>query len=197
MTNPSSDVAFSPMVKRVQTERGSRGAYQRLEARGGFRTVVDEDLRGFISEIDTAFLATASAGGQPYVQHRGGGKGFIKVASDTTLAIADLPGNRQFITTGNLLENDRFCLFLIDYEQRGRIKIWGHARTVPMTPELSKLLDEPKAERVLLLSVTAWDGNCQQHIPQKLNAADVAKALEERDARIAQLEAELKKLKAS
>ena len=197
MTNPSSDVAFSPAVKRVQTERGSRAAYQRLEARGGFRTSIDEDLRAFLGDIDTAFLATASADGQPYVQHRGGDKGFIKVASDTTLAIADLAGNRQYITTGNLLENDRFCLFLIDYEQRGRIKIWGHARTVPMTPELSKLLGSQKAERVLLLTITAWDGNCQQHIPRKFNATDVAKALEERDARIAQLEAELKKLKAS
>jgi predicted pyridoxine 5'-phosphate oxidase superfamily flavin-nucleotide-binding protein len=197
MTNPSSDVAFSPAVKRVQTERGSRGAYQRLEARGGFRTAIDEDLREFLSIIDTAFLATASADGQPYVQHRGGGKGFIKVVDDTTLAIADLAGNRQYVTTGNLLENDRFCLFLIDYEQRGRIKVWGHARTAPMTPELSKLLGNPKTERVLLLTVTAWDGNCQQHIPQKLNAEDVAQAIETRDARIAQLEAELKKLKAS
>ncbi|HEX4381593.1 MAG TPA: pyridoxamine 5'-phosphate oxidase family protein [Myxococcales bacterium] len=197
MTNPSSDVAFSPMVKRVQTERGSRSAYQRLEARGGFRTAVDEDLREFLSIIDTAFLATASADGQPYVQHRGGGKGFIKVVDDTTLAIADLAGNRQYITTGNLLENDRFCLFLIDYEQRGRIKVWGHARVAPMTPELSKLLGAPKTERVLLLTVTAWDGNCQQHIPQKFNAEDVAQALETRDARIAQLEAELKKLRAS
>jgi predicted pyridoxine 5'-phosphate oxidase superfamily flavin-nucleotide-binding protein len=196
MTNPSSDVAFSSTVKRIQTESGSRSAYRRMEERGGFRTKVDEDLREFLAEIDTAFLATASKDGQPYVQHRGGPRGFIRALDESTLAFADLAGNRQYVTTGNLLENDRVCLFLMDYAHRGRVKVWGHARIVPATPELISLLGE-EVEHALLLTVTAWDGNCQQHIPQKLDAADVAKAIAQRDARIEELEAQLRKLKAS
>src|SRR5471032_3549423 len=133
MKNPSSDVAFSPTVKRVQTERGSRAAYRRMEERGGFRTAVDEDLRDFLAGIDTAFLATASKDGQPYVQHRGGPKGFIKAADEHTLAFVDFSGNKQYITTANLLENDRVLLFLIDYERRRRIKVWGHAKMVTAT----------------------------------------------------------------
>src|SRR5471030_791170 len=142
MKNPSSDVTFSPTVKRVQTERGSRAAYRRMEERGGFRTAVDEDLRDFLAGIDTAFLATASKDGQPYVQHRGGPKGFIRALDDSTLAFADLDGNRQYVTTGNLLENDRVCLFLMDYAHRGRVKVCGHARIVPMTSPLASLLGE-------------------------------------------------------
>jgi predicted pyridoxine 5'-phosphate oxidase superfamily flavin-nucleotide-binding protein len=195
MRNPSSDVAFSPSVKRVQTERGSRAAYRRMEEKGGFRTAVDENLRAFLAEIDTAFLATASKDGQPYVQHRGGAKGFIRALDDSTLAFPDLSGNRQYVTAGNLLENDRVCLFLIDYARRGRVKVWGTGRMVPANAELSALFGS-EVERALVLSVTAWDGNCQQHIPQKFSAADVALALEQRDARIAALELEVRKLKA-
>jgi len=196
MKNPSSDVAFSPTVKRVQTEHGSRAAYRRMEERGGFRTAVDEDLRDFLAGIDTAFLATASKDGQPYVQHRGGPKGFIRALDESTLAFSDLAGNRQYVTTGNLLENDRVCLFLMDYAHQWRVKVWGRARIVAATPELVALLGEG-VEHALLLTVTAWDGNCQQHIPQKLPAAEVAKALAQRDARIAELEAQVRKLKAS
>ena len=128
---PASDVAFSPAVKRVQVERGSRAAYARQEAQGGFESEVTPDLAGFLAEVDTAFLATASADGQPYVQHRGGPKGFIRALDATTLGFLDLPGNRQYVTTGNLRENDRVCLFLIDYARRARVKVWGHARVVP------------------------------------------------------------------
>jgi uncharacterized protein len=194
MKNPTSDVAFSPSVKRVQTERGSREAYRRMEDRGGFRSTVDEDLRAFLAEVDTAFVATASADGQPYVQHRGGPKGFIRPLDDSTLAFAELAGNRQYVTSGNLLENDRVCLFLMDYARRGRVKVWGHGRILAPDAGLVSLFG-PGVEHVFVLSVTAWDGNCRQHIPQKLDAADVARAIAERDARIAELEAEVRGLK--
>jgi uncharacterized protein len=192
---PTSDIAFSPAVKQVQTARGSRAAYARVEAHGGFASEVDDDLRAFLAEIDTAFLATASKDGQPYIQHRGGPKGFIRALDAHTLGFVDFTGNRQYVSTGNLTENDRVCLFLIDYATRRRVKVWGTARVVPATPDLVAKLrsDNSKIEQVILVTVTAWDVNCPQHIPQKLDAADVAKALAARDARIAELEAELAK----
>ena len=128
MISPSSDIAFTPSVKAVQTRHGSRDAYARMEARGGFRTAIDEDLIAFLGEVDTAYLATSNAAGQPYAQHRGGPKGFIRALDDHTLAFADFAGNRQYISTGNLAENDRAFLFLMDYAHRRRIKVWGHAR---------------------------------------------------------------------
>ena len=194
MSQPSSDVAFTPAVKRIQAERGSRAAYAKVEARGGFRTEITDDLREFLAGIDTAFLATASADGQPYVQHRGGPKGFIRALDEHTLAFPDLAGNRQYVSTGNLSENDRFCLFLIDYAQRARVKVWGTAKVVAATPELVAQLGpvpaKARVEQVLVLTVGAWDINCPQHIPLKLDAEDVAAAVERLQARIAQLEAE-------
>jgi predicted pyridoxine 5'-phosphate oxidase superfamily flavin-nucleotide-binding protein len=202
MKRPSSDVAFSPAVKQIQAERGSRGAYGRLEQQGGFHTAVDERLRAFLAEIDTAFLATASADGQPYVQHRGGPKGFIRVLDEATLGFVDFSGNRQYITMGNLSENDRVCLFLIDYAQRRRVKVWGRARVVPVSDELLARLALPadyraRPEQVVLIDVSAWDGNCPQHIPQKVNVADVAPVVERLEARIAALEAENRRLRAA
>lgn len=195
----SSDVAFSPAVTGVQQARGSRAAYERVERHGGFATLIDEDLRGFLAEIDSAFLATASADGQPYVQHRGGPKGFLRAIDDRTLGFVDFTGNRQYVSTGNLSENDRVCLFLIDYAHRRRVKIWGRARVVPVTDELLRLLGSPgyraRPEQVMLIAVSAWDVNCPQHIPRKLDAAEVA---EERDAlqsRIEALEEENRKLR--
>ena len=167
--HPSSDVAFSPSVKAVQTARGSRRAYARVEASGGFETEITPALAAFLADIDTAFLATASAGGQPYVQHRGGPPGFIRALDDHTLAFADYVGNRQYVTTGNLAENDRFCLILIDYENARRVKIWGHAR-VTNDPEILARLAEGKVEQAVILEVSAWDGNCPRHIPRKINA---------------------------
>jgi predicted pyridoxine 5'-phosphate oxidase superfamily flavin-nucleotide-binding protein len=197
----SSDIAFSDAVKAVQQERGSRAAYAKVERAGGFRTDVDDELADFLTEIDTAFLATASADGQPYIQHRGGPKGFIRVLDDRTLGFADFAGNRQYISTGNLRENDRVCLFLIDYPTRRRVKVWGRARTVPATPELVGKLAQPgyraKIEQVVLITVEAWDINCPQHIPQKLDAADVARAIETLQARIAELEAKNRELEAA
>lgn len=196
---PASDVAFSEAVKRVQNERGSRKIYARVESAGGFATDVTADLREFVAEVDTAFLATASKDGQPYVQHRGGPKGFIRVLDPHTLAFVDFAGNRQYVSTGNLSENDRVCLFLMDYEGRRRIKVWGTARVVPVTPELLAALADPgyraRPEQVMLVTVSAWDMNCPQHIPQKLDAGEVAVVIESLESRIRELELENQRLR--
>ncbi|MES3151720.1 pyridoxamine 5'-phosphate oxidase family protein [Sphingomonas faeni] len=199
MTKPSSDIAFTPSVKAFQTARGSREAYAKQEARGGFNTVIDENLAEFLTEIDTAYLATSNAAGQPYAQHRGGPKGFIRVIDTKTIGFADYAGNRQYVSTGNLADNDRAFLFLMDYANRRRVKIWGRARVVADDPALAAALMpdgyRARPEQVILFEVEAWDVNCPQHIPQKIDAAAVAAGMAKRDVRIAELEAELAALK--
>ena len=198
-TKFSSDIAFTPSVKAVQAGRGSRKAYAEFEARGGFRTQITPDLIALLSEVDTAYLATANAAGQPYAQHRGGPKGFIHALDETTLGFADYVGNRQYITLGNLAENDQAFLFLMDYARRRRVKIWGCARAVQSDRELiSRLMPEGYAarpEHAILFKVNAWDINCPRHIPQKLDAAEVAGVLAELRARVARLEAENERLR--
>lgn len=195
----SSDVAFTPAVKAIQSRKGSREAYARVEERGGWRTEIDEDLAAFIGEQSSFFLATASADGQPYIQHRGGPAGFIRVLDKTTLALADFRGNQQYITQGNLSENAKAYIFLIDYVHRRRVKIWGEARVIEDDPALVKSLMpsgyKAKSDQAILFKVTAWDTNCPQHIPQKLDVADVAAVIGQRDERIAALEAEVAQLK--
>ncbi|HEY3677523.1 MAG TPA: pyridoxamine 5'-phosphate oxidase family protein, partial [Bradyrhizobium sp.] len=134
----SSDVAFTPAVKAIQSRKGSRDAYAQVEENGGWRTEVDDNLAAFLAQADSFFLATASADGQPYIQHRGGPKGFVKVLDKTTLAFADYSGNRQFISQGNLSENPKAHIFLIDYAHRRRVKIWGEARVVDDDPALTR-----------------------------------------------------------
>src|SRR5689334_20056951 len=194
MTQLSSDIAFTPRVKAIQAERGSRGNYARMEERGGFRTELTQDLAQFLAHIDTAFLATANAQGQPYAQHRGGPKGFIKILGPKTLGFADFKGNRQYVTTGNLAENERAFLFLMDYAHRRRVKMWGRARVVADDDALVERLMpeayEARPEQAILFEVEAWDINCPQHIPQKIDGADVARVLTELQDRIAVLEAE-------
>jgi hypothetical protein len=191
----SSDVAFTPAVKAIQARKGSRAAYLHVEARGGWRTEVDGNLAAFLSEANSLYFASASADGRPYIQHRGGPKGFVKVLDRNTLAFADYSGNRQYITQGNLSENPRAYIFLTDYAHRRRMKIWGEARVVDDDPALLQSLMpqgyKAHPEQVILFRISAWDTNCPQHIPQKFDAADVAAALASRDARIAELEAEL------
>ena len=190
----STDIAFSPAVKAVQERRGSRTAYARLEQNGGWDTMVDAVLAKFIAGMRSFYLATASKDGQPYVQHRGGPPGFLRVIDETTLAFADFTGNRQYITTGNLAENPRAVLFLMDYLHRKRVKIWGQARVIENDPELiARLFSEDyraRPEAAILLTVEAWDANCPQHIPQMVFAEDVAAAIEVLNERIAALEAE-------
>ena len=194
-----SDVAFTPSVKQVQTRKGSRDAYARVEQQGGWRTEIDENLASFLADADSFYLATANAAGQPYIQHRGGPKGFVKALDKTTLAFADYRGNRQYITQGNLSENPKAYIFVMDYAHRRRVKLWGEARVVDDDPALTESLMpkgyKARPEQVILFRIAAWDTNCPQHIPQKFDATDVAAALAARDARIAELEAELATLK--
>jgi predicted pyridoxine 5'-phosphate oxidase superfamily flavin-nucleotide-binding protein len=195
----SSDVAFTPSVKAIQALKGSRDAYARIEQHGGWRTEIDENLTAFLADANSLYFATATADGQPYIQHRGGPKGFVKILDKNTLAFADYSGNRQYITQGNLSENPKAHIFLMDYAHRRRVKIWGEARMVDDDPALLKSLMpagyKARPEQAVLFKISAWDTNCPQHIPQKFDAADVAAALATRDARIAELEAELAALK--
>jgi hypothetical protein len=198
MTVPSSDIAFTPTIKAIQAARGSRDAYAKVEARGGFRTGIGADLADFLEGIDTAYLATANAAGQPYAQHRGGPKGFIRVLGPQMIGWADYTGNRQYVSTGNLAENDKAFLFLMDYAQRRRIKLWGRARMSNDPALIAELMPagyRAKGEQALVFEIKAWDMNCPQHIPQKIDAADVGAALSYRDRRIAELEVELAALK--
>lgn len=195
----TSDVAFTPTVKAIQSRKGSRDSYARVEQRGGWRATITPDLAAFIEAQTSVFLATANAEGQPYIQHRGGPAGFLKVLDEHTIGFADFSGNRQFITQGNLEDNDQAFLFLIDYMLRQRIKIWGRARVVEGDAELmARLMPadyKARPEQAILFTVTAWDANCPQHIPQRFEAADVAAALAERDRRIAGLEQEIARLR--
>jgi predicted pyridoxine 5'-phosphate oxidase superfamily flavin-nucleotide-binding protein len=195
----SSDVAFTPAVKAIQARKGSREAYARVEQSGGWRTEVDDRLAAFVADANSLFLATASADGQPYIQHRGGPKGFLRVLDKQTLAFADYSGNQQFITQGNLAENPKAQIFLMDFAHRRRVKIWGEARVVEDDAALLASLMpagyKARPEQVIVFKISAWDTNCPQHIPQKFDAADVAAALAARDARIAELEAEVARLK--
>lgn len=201
MTAPpsyTSDVAFTPTVKALQERKGSRAAYARMERGGGWRTEIDDTLADFVAAQRSVFLATVNASGQPYIQHRGGPPGFLAVLDARTLGFADFTGNRQYITQGNLSESPKAHLFLIDYASRRRIKIWGEARVVEDDPELIARLTVPgydaQPEQAIVFTVGAWDINCPQHIPRRLEAAAVAAAIEERDARIAALTAEIERL---
>lgn len=195
----SSDVAFTPTVKGVQARKGSRDGYRRMEERGGWETRITPDLAGFIAAQTSAFLATANSAGQPYIQHRGGPPGFLKVIDDRTIGFADFAGNRQYITLGNLSENPKAHLFLIDYAGRRRVKLWGEARVIENDPALiARLMPESyraRPEQAIVFTVAAWDANCPQHIPQRYEAAQVAAMLAERDQRIEALEAEVNRLR--
>lgn len=194
----ASDIAFTPTVKALQSLHGSRAAYAHMEDGAGWPEQITEELANFIGTQTSMFLATANAEGQPYIQHRGGPPGFLHVIDEKTIAFADFAGNRQYITTGNLSENVRAHMFLIDYAQQLRIKIWGEAHVVEDDAEfLTKLQPQnykARSERAIVFTVKAWDANCKQHIPQRFDASDVAAALEERDQRIQALEAEVERL---
>ena len=200
MNRPISDIAFTPSVKAIQERLGSRSTYERVEEKGGWSDAVTGDLAGFIAERDSFYLATATAGGQPYIQHRGGPKGFLKVIDGRTLAFADFAGNRQYVSMGNLAENDKAYIFLMDYPGRRRVKIWGRAEVVENDPELIKKLVHPaykaKPERVFLFHVTAWDINCPQHITPRFTEEEMGPEAVKLHARIGELEAETGRLRA-
>jgi len=191
----SSDVAFTPAVKAVQERKGSRQSYARVEESGSWNTEITADLQVFIEAQSSVFFATANSQGQPYIQHRGGPPGFMKVLDRQTLGFVDYVGNRQYITLGNLTENPRAHLFLMDYARRQRVKIWGTARVIEHDAALSERLMpkgyKARASQVILFKIVAWDANCPQHIPQRFEAADVAAMIKDRDQRIATLEAQV------
>ncbi|AKV04000.1 Flavodoxin reductase [Labilithrix luteola] len=191
---PASDVAFTETVKAIQERRGSRAMYERVEQGDGWQTTITPDLESFLAERDSFYVATANAEGQPYIQHRGGPKGFLRALDEHTLAFADFAGNRQYITVGNLADNDRAFIFSMDYAHRRRVKIWGRARVIEGDEELTKKLSpasyKARIERVILFDVTAWDVNCPQHIPQKVDAREAAIIVMSLRDRIAELEAE-------
>ena len=196
-----SDVAFTPAVKEIQSRKGSRRAYARMEQGDGWRTEIDQNLAAFIAAQTSFYLATANSTGQPYIQHRGGPAGFLRVLNERTLAFADFSGNRQYISFGNLAENPKVHLFLMDYAHRNRIKIWGEATVIEGEAALNESLHSEgyaaKIERSLIIKVVAWDANCSQHIPQRFDAADVEAAIGEREKKIASLEAEIRSLRTS
>lgn len=196
--NNSSRV-FTPAARLAQAEHGSAKAYARRMAEG-FPDRVTGELAKFIAEQDTAFLATATSDGAPYLQHRGGPKGFIKVVDEKTLGFADYRGNRQYITLANLSENDRAFLFLLDPARRQRIKLWGRARMVENDPALvERLFDggyKAKPERAILFTIEAWDVNCSSHIVTRFTEAEIGEAFATVQAKIAELEAENARLRA-
>ena len=195
MTSHTSDVAFSPAVKAAQSRLGSRGGYARMDGKGGWRDAITDELADFIAERDSFYIATASADGQPYIQHHGGPKGFLKVLGERTLGFADFAGNRQYISLGNLSENDRAQLFLMDYAGRRRIKVWGRARVVEDDPALVERLIDPgseaRPERAFVFEIEAWDVNCPQHITPRYTDAEIAPVIERLHQRIAALERKL------
>lgn len=201
MTTYPSDVAFTPAVKAVQEKQGSRRSYARMEQSGGWETTVTDELREYLADLDMFYLATATADGQPYVQYRGGPQGFLKALDDRTLAFADFGGNRQYLSVGNLSENPKAFLFLMDYANRRRVKVWGTARVVEDDPALLAKLADPaypgRVERAVVFAVTAWDVNCPQHIHRRFSERQVAPVVERLQARVAELEAENARLKAN
>jgi predicted pyridoxine 5'-phosphate oxidase superfamily flavin-nucleotide-binding protein len=195
----SSDVAFSPSVKAVQIRKGSRAMYARQEEGGSWETRLTPDVAAFVEAQTSVFFATANPQGQPYIQHRGGPPGFLRVLDDHTIGFVDFVGNRQYITLGNLAENPKAHLFLIDYVHRRRVKFWGEARVIEGDADLTTRLTPPdyraRPSQVILFEVKAWDANCPQHIPRRFEAADVAEMIGARDRRIAELERQLEALK--
>ena len=197
----ASDLAFTETVKAIQTRKGSRNGYAKRQEQADWATSITPELAEFVAAQTSVFLGTANNSGQPYIQHRGGPPGFLHVLDEQSIAFADFRGNQQFITLGNLAENPKAFLFLVDYATRRRVKIWGTARVVEDDPALVATLMpqgyKARAEQAILFAVATWDANCPQHIPQRFDAEDVARVLEQRDLRIAELEAEVARLRES
>ena len=193
-----SDIAFTPSVKTAQENRGSRSDYQKMAEKRDWQDAISDDLKIFICERDSFYLATSSKDGQPYIQHRGGPKGFLKVLDERTLAFADYSGNKQYISLGNLAENDRAYIFLMDYPNRRRIKIWGRAKVIEGDADLvSRLMPEDykaRPERVFIFTITAWEVNCPQHITPRYDEAIVRQITEKLTKRVTELEAENERL---
>lgn len=195
----ASDIAFTPAVKAIQEEKGSRRSYARMEQSGGWQTTVTPDLVDYLADLDMFYLGTANAAGQPYIQYRGGPPGFLKAIDEQTLGFADFGGNRQYITLGNLAENPHAFLFLMDYANSRRVKLWGTARVIEGDAALEERLGDPaypgRVERAILFTLEAWDVNCPQHIHPRYSQRQIAPVIEQLQGEIAELKAELKRLR--
>jgi uncharacterized protein len=193
-----SDIAFTPSVKAIQARKGSRENYARMEQGDGWTTEVTPPLAAFIAEQNSIYVGSSNAAGQPYIQHRGGPPGFLRVLDEKTLAFADYKGNRQYITQGNLLENPRAFIFLMDYQRRRRIKLWGTARIVEDDAALLRTLMpegyRAHPEQAFVFDLVAWDANCPQHIPKRVEAPDMDAAIAARDQTILELSAQVNEL---
>ncbi len=199
MPDYPSDIAFTPAVKAIQKQRGSRDTYARMERGRGWQTRVTPDLADFLAELDMFYLGTSNAACQPYIQYRGGPPGFLKVIDDHTLGFADFGGNSQYISIGNLSENPKAFIFLIDYAASQRIKIWGTARIVDNDTDLFERLADPtypgRVERAILFTVDAWDVNCPQHIHKRFSQLQIAPVVEKLQDRVRELEDEVARLR--
>ncbi|RLD26632.1 MAG: pyridoxamine 5'-phosphate oxidase [Bacteroidetes bacterium] len=188
----TSDIAFTPSVKAIQEKFHSRSSYARMEQFGGWQSEVAEELTQFLNNMDSFYLSTSNALGQPYTQHRGGPKGFLKTIDNKTLAFADFSGNRQYITAGNLSVNEKAFIFLMDYPNKTRIKIWGTAKVVEDDKELLESLSDPsykaRLERAIVFTVEAWDVNCRQHIQQRFTQEDIKTITDPLNRKITELE---------
>ena len=177
MREYTSDIAFTDNVKKLQKQYGSRESYAQMEQGTGWQSSVTKKLASFIAERDSFYIATVNNEGQPYIQHRGGPKGFLKVIDGKTIGFADFSGNRQFISFGNLKENNKVCLFLMDYPNRTRIKIWGTAEVNEKDKLLiNKLVDinyQGVPERAFIIHIEAWDINCPQHITPRYTVQEI------------------------
>lgn len=195
MSKYTSDIAFTSAVKAIQIANGSRSSYHKMEQRGGWQTTVTSDLASFLSDLDMFYLGTSNGKGQPYIQYRGGSQGFLKVLDESTLGFADFGGNQQYITLGNLSENPQAFIFLMDYVNSRRIKIWGTARVVDDDAKLLEQLQDPsypgKVERAILFSIEAWDVNCPQHIHKRIPEKLVATVVDELQSKVKDLESQL------
>ncbi len=194
------DIALTPSVKAAQAEMGADQLWTGEHNRPS--DVFTDDEIAFCETRDSFYLASVSETGWPYVQHRGGKPGFLKVVDPRTLAFADYRGNRQYLSVGNFAVNDRACLFLMDYVRRGRLKIYAQAQILKLNdePALTELVVDPahigQTERIYKLRLKAFDWNCSQHINPRYTAREVEKAVAPLQARLQQLEAENAALRA-
>ena len=195
------DIAITPSVRSAQAKMGADHLWQDFKGNREFDRFRENEA-AFIAERDSFYMATVSETGWPYVQHRGGPPGFLKLVDDRTLAFADYRGNRQYISTGNLAADGRVCLFLMDYPRRARLKIYARAEILALddVPDLTALVTVPeyraKLERVFRLRLEAFDWNCSQHITPRLSEREISEAILPVRDRLAQLEAENAELRA-
>jgi uncharacterized protein len=195
MSRKFGEIAFTPLVKAAQEQRGSRQIYEKYIANGPASDRIDAKIEQFISQLDGFYLGTVSSNGYPYIQFRGGSPGFLKVLDERTLGFADFKGNVQYITIGNLEGNDKAFLFLMDYRHQERLKIWGRAKYIEGNTALLDRLKIPnykaEVERAIVFEVEAYSWNCSQHIPVRYGDREVTSIVTSLENRIAELEQKL------